>query len=69
MSKSTAQAQFDALPDWKKISLAGAVFRVLEYDEEGQPGSEWSSDTTQSLGELFNHYGVTFTAPGTGDGS
>lgn len=63
MSKLTAQEQFDALPDWKKASLAAAVFRVLEYDSEGNPGSEWSSDTTQSLGELFATYGVTFTPP------
>jgi len=58
-----AQEQFDALPEWKKLSLAAAVFKVLEYDEDGNPGSVWSADTTQSLGELFANYGVTFTPP------
>lgn len=60
---STAQKQFDALPEWKRLSLAAAVFNALEYDDEGNPGSEWSSDTTQALGELFELYGVTFTSP------
>jgi hypothetical protein len=63
--KSEAQKAFDALPEWKRLSLAAAVFKTLEYDGDGNPGSEWSSSTTQSLGELFAAYGVTFTVPGS----
>lgn len=64
MSKpSDAQKAFDALPEWKRLSLAAAVFKVLEYDEDGEPHSEWSSDTVQSLGDLFAAYGITFTSP------
>lgn len=62
---TTAQELFDALPDHRKLALLGDVFTVLEYDEDGNPGSEWSpSDTTQALGDLFRKYGVTFTTPG-----
>lgn len=66
-NRSRAEAAFDALPEWKRLSLAKAVFLVLEYDEDGNPGSEWSSDTTQALGELFERYGIVFTVPETED--
>lgn len=60
---SKAQKVFDALPDAQKLVIVGKVFQILEYDEEGNPGGEWSSDTTQALGELFNSFGVVFTSP------
>jgi hypothetical protein len=63
-SKSKAEEAFDALPEWKRLSLAKDVFLNLEYDADGNPGSEWSSDTTQALGDLFATYGVKFTQPG-----
>lgn len=59
----TAQQQFDALTVKKKVALLGRVFKALEYDTEGEPGVEWSSDTTQALGELFEMAGVKFTPP------
>lgn len=54
---------FDALTISDRASLAEDVFNVLELDEDGNPGSEWSSDTLQALGETFERYGVTFTDP------
>jgi hypothetical protein len=60
-----ARQAFDALSGVKKLNLIEEVFEILEYDEDGNPGGQWSSDTTQSLGELFNRYGVKFTDPTT----
>jgi hypothetical protein len=58
-----AQRAFDALSLVQQRNLLNAVFDCLEYDSEGQPGSEWSSDTLQAIGEAFNRYGITFTTP------
>jgi hypothetical protein len=62
-TNTEAQQAFNALTLVQKANLAKEVFEILEYDEDGNPGSEWSSDTTQYLGDLFNRYGVTFTPP------
>lgn len=58
-----AERAFAALTDVQRGRLLREVFEILEYDEEGRPGSEWRSDTMQALGELFNRYGVLFTEP------
>lgn len=63
MSKHTAKRQFDALPDDRKLRLLTAVFNTLEYDVDGNHGAEWSPDTLQDLGNLFEAYGVRFTSP------
>jgi hypothetical protein len=47
--------------------LLRGVFEVLEYDPDGRPGSQWSSATTQALGELFAQFGITFTSPDQAD--
>lgn len=60
---SKALEQFNELPWRKQLELCRAVFNVLEYDTEGNPGNAWSSDTTQALGETFERFGVTFTPP------
>lgn len=60
---SAAEAAFAALTDDQRARLLGGVFEILEYDEDGEPGQEWSSDTTQDLGELFGHFGIVFTSP------
>lgn len=60
---SEAQQAFDALEPETKLNLLGRVFEILEYDDDGMPGSRWSPDTTQALGELFNKFGVVFTSP------
>lgn len=60
---SNAQVQFDSLSSGDARSLLDEVFGILEYDADGNPGASWSSDTTQSLGETFNAYGITFTEP------
>ncbi|TCC19941.1 hypothetical protein [Kribbella sindirgiensis] len=64
MSESRAQERFDALSADTKVEILSQVFQILEYDDEGSPGNDWSSDTTQNLGDLFASYGITFTAPG-----
>lgn len=64
MSKTRAQERFDALPADTKVEMLSQVFQILEYDDEGKPGCEWSSDTTQHLGDLFASYGISFTVPG-----
>ena len=58
-----AEAAFNALPFSVRAAIARSVFDILEYDEEGNPGSEWSSDTLQALGDLFQANGVSFTPP------
>ena len=58
-----AEMQFARLKTAEQCTLARRVFCILEYDGECTPGVEWSSDTTQALGELFGMYGVTFTSP------
>jgi hypothetical protein len=60
---SPAVAAFKALTQQQRNRLLDEVFSILEYDQDGQPGGKWSSDTTQSLGDLFTGYGVTFTTP------
>jgi hypothetical protein len=60
---SKAAVEFESLSQSDKLSLLREVFCILEYDEEGEPGCEWSSDTTQYLGETFEKYGVVFTPP------
>lgn len=57
-----AQQKFDALSTTSKVFIASRVFEILEYDDGG-PGSTWSSDTLQSLGDMFNAHGVVFTDP------
>jgi hypothetical protein len=52
-----------AMPTARKLALLSRVFDTLENDEDGNPGSEWSSDTAQALGELFEKFGITFTPP------
>lgn len=65
MAPSTpiAAVQFAQLDDQARARIAYETFAILEYDEDGDPGSEWSSDTTQYLGEMFDRYGVQFTDP------
>lgn len=58
---SNAQQQFDSLSDYSKLQLLAEVFDALEYDSDGNPGAEWSSDTTETLGQLFHESGVKFT--------
>ena len=58
-----AEQAFEAMPTDRKLLLLRRVFEQLEFDEDGEPGGEWSSDTTQALGDLFNNFGVVFTSP------
>jgi hypothetical protein len=57
-----AERAFNALADDRRLLLLQRVFEILEYDDEGNPGDEWSSNTTQALGEMFENFGVKFTA-------
>jgi hypothetical protein len=67
MAPSTpiAAVQFAQLDDQARARIAYETFAILEYDQDGDPGSEWSSDTTEYLGEMFDRYGVQFTDPNT----
>jgi hypothetical protein len=58
-----AERAFAALSRPEREQLLRRLFDVLEFGEDGKPGGEWSSDTTQSLGELFREFGVDFTNP------
>lgn len=58
---SAAAAQYERLSSNDRSSLLDQIFDILEFDDEGEPGVEWSSDTTQSVGNAFAEYGVTFT--------
>lgn len=60
---TAAERAFSALSDERKRLLLQRVFEILEYDEDGKPGGEWSNDTTQALGDVFGAFGVTFTDP------
>lgn len=60
---TAAERRFAALTDRQRGLLLRRTFEILEYDEEGEPGGEWSSDTTQALGELFDQFGIRFTIP------
>jgi hypothetical protein len=60
---SAAEKAFAALTADQRTRLLRGVFEVLEYDVDGRPGSEWSSDTTQALGELFDRFGITYHQP------
>jgi hypothetical protein len=60
---SEAYQRFRALTVTDQAELAEAVFRVLEFDRDGRPGVEWSSDTLQDLSGLFVARGVIFSAP------
>lgn len=60
---SAAEQAFAALAEDQRARLLRGVFEILEYGEDGEPGQEWSSDTTQDLGELFGHFGIVFTSP------
>jgi hypothetical protein len=60
---SAAEDAFAALTGDQSARLLRAVFEILEYDQDGEPGQQWSSDTTQDLGELFGHFGIVFTSP------
>jgi hypothetical protein len=60
---SAAERAFAALTADQRTRLLRGVFEVLEYDPDGRPGGEWSSDTTQTLGDLFARFGITFTNP------
>lgn len=64
---SAASKAFERLSRDQKVEIARKTFEILEYDEDGRPGSEWSSDTLQALGELFPAYGVIFTDPNDTD--
>ncbi|MFC0527172.1 hypothetical protein [Phytohabitans kaempferiae] len=44
---SAAEQAFAALTAEQRACLLRNVFEVLEYDVNGRPGGEWSSDTTQ----------------------
>lgn len=54
---------FNALTESDRSRLARDLFTVLEYDSDGNPGSEWSSDTLEDISNVFASYGVTFTDP------
>jgi len=60
---SAAEQAFASLTALRRTRLLRGVFEILEYDPDGEPGGEWSSDTTQALGDLFAHFGITFTSP------
>ena len=59
-----AREAYDRLAASVKFALLREVFEILEYDENGRPGVEWSSDTTQALGDAFANRGVKFTEIG-----
>lgn len=63
MSATQAEESYHRLDTAQKAILADLVFAALEYDEDGNPGSEWSSDTLQTIGEVFESAGVHFTDP------
>lgn len=61
---SKAQEVFDRLSDAAQLNMVREVFCILEYDEDdGEPGSEWSSDTLELLSDVFNRRGITWTDP------
>lgn len=62
-STPIAPVQFARLTIEERAELAAAVFRTLEYDNTGEPGSSWDSDTTPAVAALFNAVGVNFTDP------
>lgn len=62
--KTDAEDGYDALTDDEAEALLRRVFEILEYNQDGEPGNSWDSDTTQALGEEFGAYGITFTSPG-----
>jgi hypothetical protein len=64
---SAAEQAFTSLTADQRTRLLRGVFENLEYDPDGRPGSEWSSDTTQALGDLFAQFGITFTSPDQAD--
>jgi hypothetical protein len=59
---SAAEQAFAVLTANQRGRLLRRVFETLEYDEDHQPGGEWSSDTTQALDNLFRQFGIVFTA-------
>lgn len=62
MAKSPHE-KFDTLTTAQRMRLIQDVFVAMEYDEAGNPGAEWSSDTLQAIAEKFNAFGVVFTDP------
>ncbi len=54
---------FAALTTDQRELLLSRIFEILEYDKEGEPGGEWSNETTQDIGEAFGAFGITFTSP------
>lgn len=58
---SNAAVQYERLSTNDRSELLDQIFDILEFDDEGKPGTEWSSDTLQSVGDAFAQYGVTFT--------
>jgi hypothetical protein len=65
---TAAERAFAALDTRRRAQLARGVFEILEYDQDGERGSRWSSDTTQYLGELFAAFGIVFSNPDEVDG-
>jgi len=60
---SAAEDAFARLAPDRRELLLRRTFEILEYDEEGEPGGKWSSDTAQAIGDLWVRFGVKFTTP------
>ncbi|WP_433294532.1 hypothetical protein ACQP2F_33345 [Actinoplanes sp. CA-030573] len=60
-----AEMQFARLTSTEQRALLRRIFYTLEYDDEGAPGVELSSDVMDAIPRLFATYGVTFTNPDT----
>jgi hypothetical protein len=58
-----AEMQFARLTSTEQRALLRRIFYALEYDGEGAPGVELSSDVMDAIPRLFGIYGVTFTNP------
>lgn len=60
-AQSMAERAYGNLARHQRDRLLREVFQILEYDECGRPGAEWSSDTAQALGDAFVRSGVVLT--------